>query len=62
MTKIINSISKIIDLYDIFILDQWGVMHDGTYGYNHAIKSVEKLFLRSNDKWRNDLAGIIYFN
>ena len=44
MTKIINSISKIIDLYDIFILDQWGVMHDGTYGYNHAIKSVEKLF------------------
>ena len=43
MTKIINSISKIIHLYDVCILDQWGVMHDGTYGYDYAIKSVEKL-------------------
>ena len=43
MIKIINSISKIIHLYDVFILDQWGVMHDGTYGYDYAIKSVEKL-------------------
>ena len=43
MIKIINSISKIIHLYDVFILDQWGVMHDGNYGYDHAIKSVEKL-------------------
>ena len=43
MTKIINSINEIIDLYDLFILDQWGVMHDGIKGYNHAIKSIIKL-------------------
>ena len=43
MTKIINSITEIIDLYDLFILDQWGVMHDGIKGYNHAIKSIVKL-------------------
>ena len=43
MTKIIESIGDIISLYDVFILDQWGVMHDGRYGYDHAIISVEKL-------------------
>jgi len=49
MTKIINSINQVIDLYDFFILDQWGVMHDGDYGYDHAIKSVEKL-IKENKK------------
>ena len=43
MTEIINSFSTIIDKYDFFILDQWGVMHDGYYGYDNAIKTVEKL-------------------
>ena len=43
MSKIINSISDIISLYDVFILDQWGVMHDGYKGYDFAINSVEKL-------------------
>ena len=43
MTKIIDSISEIMHLYDVFILDQWGVMHDGVYGYHHAIDSVNKL-------------------
>ena len=43
MTKILTSITEIIDLYDIFILDQWGVMHDGVKGYSHAIKAVDKL-------------------
>lgn len=44
MSKIINNISEIIDLYDVFIIDQWGVMHDGSNGYLHAIKVVDKLF------------------
>ena len=44
MSKIIESITDIISLYDVFILDQWGVMHDGYKGYDHAINSVEKLF------------------
>ena len=43
MTNLLNGISEILPLYDIFILDQWGVMHDGVYGYDYAIQSIEKL-------------------
>ena len=43
MTKIIHNIMESIELYDVFILDQWGVMHDGSKGYNHAIKAINKL-------------------
>ena len=39
----INSISDIVDKYDNFIIDQWGVMHDGTSGYIHAIKTINYL-------------------
>ena len=39
----INSISDIVDRYDNFIIDQWGVMHDGTSGYKHAIKTINYL-------------------
>ena len=49
MTKIIDNISDIISLYDVFILDQWGVMHDGYKGYDHAIDTVEKL-IKENKK------------
>ena len=42
--KEIKSIEEIIYDYDNFIIDQWGVMHDGNYGYDHAISAVEKLF------------------
>ena len=48
MSKIIESISDIISLYDVFILDQWGVMHDGYKGYDCAINSVEKLIKEIN--------------
>ena len=49
MSKIIESITDIVSLYDVFILDQWGVMHDGYRGYDHAINSVEKL-IKENKK------------
>ena len=49
MSKIINSISDIVPLYDVFILDQWGVMHDGYKGYNYAVSAVEKL-IKENKK------------
>ena len=49
MSKIIKTIGDIISLYDVFILDQWGVMHDGYNGYDHAINSVEKL-IKENKK------------
>ena len=39
----IESISKVVDRYDVFILDQWGVMHDGSAGYSHAVNCINKL-------------------
>ncbi len=49
MALIINNLSKISNNYDIFILDQWGVMHDGHYGYDHAIDAVNNL-IKKNKK------------
>lgn len=43
-TKTINGLDEIYNNYDTFILDQWGVMHDGDKGYLNAIKCVDKLF------------------
>jgi len=40
----IKGLADIINQYDVFILDQWGVMHDGIKGYTQAIKCVEKLY------------------
>ena len=46
--KKIKSIDEIINDYDNFIIDQWGVMHDGTFGYDHAFISID--FLNRNNK------------
>ena len=40
----INRLEEIYDNYDAFILDQWGVIHDGNKGYLNAIQCVEKLY------------------
>ena len=45
---IIKSILDIINKYDNFIIDQWGVMHDGSYGYKHAIEAID--YLEKNNK------------
>ena len=47
MTKVINSFSEISDKYNVFILDQWGVMHDGHHGYDHAIDAVKHLIYKN---------------
>ena len=47
MTKVINSFSEISDKYNLFILDQWGVMHDGHNGYDHAIDAVKHLIYKN---------------
>jgi len=39
----ISGLKEIFKDYDIFILDQWGVMHDGNKGYANAINCIEKL-------------------
>ena len=46
--KLIKSIREILNNYDNFIIDQWGVMHDGVFGYDHAFESID--FLNSNNK------------
>ena len=46
--KKIKSIKEILDDYDNFIIDQWGVLHVGTFGYDHAFISID--LLGSNNK------------
>ena len=44
----LEGIREIINRYEVFILDQWGVMHDGNKGYFHAIKCIN--YLKANNK------------
>ncbi len=46
--KKIESIEEIINDYDNFIIDQWGVMHNGAFGYDHAFNTIN--FLNSENK------------
>ncbi len=57
----INSILQIIDKYENYIIDQWGVMHDGSKGYKNAIEAIDylkkkkkNLFIISNSSKRSD--------
>jgi HAD superfamily hydrolase (TIGR01459 family) len=43
IVKNISGLKEIFQDYDIFILDQWGVMHDGCNGYPDAIKCIYHL-------------------
>ncbi|MBI29630.1 MAG: hypothetical protein CFH21_00822 [Alphaproteobacteria bacterium MarineAlpha5_Bin11] len=40
----INSISSIASQFETFIIDQWGVIHDGKKGFKFAFKCIEKLY------------------
>ena len=44
----LENIREIINKYEVFILDQWGVIHDGNKGYSHAIKCIN--YLKANNK------------
>ena len=46
--KTLENIREIINKYEVFILDQWGVIHDGNRGYSHAIKCIN--YLKANNK------------
>ena len=57
--QILTSIKEIIDSYDNFIIDQWGVMHDGFVGFDHAMSAIsylhkknKNLFIISNSSKR----------
>ena len=48
-TQTIKGLADIINQYYVFILDQWGVMHDGIKGYIQAIKCVEELYQETKE-------------
>ena len=41
--KKLNHLSEIYKSYDCFIIDLWGVMHDGIKLYNDAVNAVDNL-------------------
>jgi len=43
MTQILDNISAIASNYDAIVLDQWGVLHDGSSPYSGAVDCLEKL-------------------
>ena len=48
MSEVLNNLNHILNKYDIFILDQCGVMHDCVNGFDHAINTIEYLFKKKN--------------
>ncbi len=48
MTRTITGLTDIIESYDTFILDQWGVMHNGSNAFDFAVEALE--FLQAEDK------------
>ncbi|MFK7835487.1 MAG: TIGR01459 family HAD-type hydrolase [Sulfitobacter sp.] len=43
MTRQIDSIREIADQFDVIVLDQWGVLHDGRRPYREALDAVAGL-------------------
>lgn len=43
MTRLLSNISQIADQFDVIVLDQWGVLHDGTSPYDGAIDALTEL-------------------
>lgn len=41
--KVVPSIQHIVDDYDVFLLDMWGVMHDGIKPYDGVLDVVQRL-------------------
>ncbi|XAT60010.1 TIGR01459 family HAD-type hydrolase [Rhodobacteraceae bacterium Araon29] len=43
MTQQISSLAEIAANYDAIVLDQWGVLHDGSAPYGHALEALTQL-------------------
>ncbi|MEO0393263.1 MAG: TIGR01459 family HAD-type hydrolase [Pseudomonadota bacterium] len=41
--KLIPGLSAVADQYEGFILDLWGVLHDGVQAYEHAVETLQQL-------------------
>lgn len=46
--RLIDSVKDICDNYDYFIIDLWGVLHDGVTPYPHAVEALE--YIKSRNK------------
>src|SRR3546814_6063530 len=42
-TTLFRSLSAVADRYDAFIIDLWGVMHDGLRAYPAAVEALRQL-------------------
>ncbi|KAL3936647.1 MAG: hypothetical protein SGBAC_008078 [Bacillariaceae sp.] len=42
-TEVLSGVRDIVDRYDVFLLDMWGVMHDGEAPYEGVLDVVSKL-------------------
>ena len=42
-TKFCQGISDISDSYSAFIIDQWGVLHNGEHAYEGAVECLKEL-------------------
>ncbi len=49
MTRLISSLSEIADDFDAFLVDIWGVLHDGTRAYDGAIDCLQDLQAREKE-------------
>jgi len=41
--KYVSSVKEVVDLYSTFLLDMWGVMHDGINPYEGVVETVKKI-------------------
>lgn len=47
MTRLLGSIHEIADQFDAIVLDQWGVLHDGSAPYPSALTAINGLAART---------------
>ena len=43
----LNHLSEVFDAYDTFVIDLWGVMHDGIKLNDRAMEAVSQLKIKS---------------
>ena len=55
LTQVVNGMSELVDKYDAFVLDQWGVIHDGNAPYpgveqvlTHLKRAVKPVVILTN--------------
>ncbi|MEO0475012.1 MAG: TIGR01459 family HAD-type hydrolase [Planctomycetota bacterium] len=43
MTRFVQSLSEVLDSFDVAVLDQWGVLHNGSVPYPNAAEAITML-------------------